>query len=354
MNLHDLGWPHPPQNNIVRITHRHKGVYQAINHDGTVLTALLSGNFEFSVQQSSNYPSVGDFCVCSPIFEGEQQKPTVLIQNLCERLSYLSRITSGQSSDQQVLAANIDYAFIVCSVVKDFNINRIHRYVLLAKQGKVTPIVVLSKIDLLDHIQPYLSQLNEKLPSVSVIASSTMDNRGINSIESYLKLGKTAVFIGSSGVGKSSLVNALLNKTVQKVYDVREDDQKGRHTTSSGSLFFLKSGGMIIDTPGLREVAVFADDTSVEDTFSTVAELIKKCQFNNCQHETEPGCAVLQALEQGHLDADTYENYLKLKREAAFSKRKMDKQTATEHKKHWKRIKQNYKQHQRLKNKQKN
>lgn len=354
MNLLNLGWNHQPQANVIRITHRHKGIYQAINHEGTVLTALLSGNFEFSIHQSSDYPSVGDFCICSPIFEGDHNKPTVLIQSICDRSSSLSRIAAGKTHDQQVLAANIDFAFIVCAVLNDFNINRIYRYILLAKQGKVMPVIVLSKMDLVDNIEAYVDQLKEKHSNIPIIASSALQNNGIELIEAYLKPGKTAVFIGSSGAGKSSLVNALLKHTVQKVHTVREDDQKGRHTTTGGSLFFLESGSMIIDTPGLREVGIFAEDDHVEDSFSAIAQLIKSCQFSNCSHNTEPGCAVLNAIEHGQLDEVTLNNYFKLKREADFSKRKMDKQFASKQKKQWKRISQNYRKHEQFKNKQNN
>jgi len=324
---------------IVRITARHKNQYRALTANGQQLNCHLSGKLLHQSMLDSDLPAVGDWCVVGELHADASNERAATIHQVLPRRSKLSRKMAGATSDEQVLAANIDYVFVVTSVNHDFNINRLQRYVLLATYGRTKPLIVLSKIDVLNSpVTPYVDQLSCAFPGVPCIVTSSVSLSGLDDIRQLLAAGKTAVFVGSSGVGKSTLVNALLGGGVQKTAALRENIEKGRHTTSSSGLFFTPAGGMIIDTPGLREVQVLADDQGLAAAYPTVGELALDCKFRDCSHAAEPGCAVLSAAADGELPASDFAAYTKLVRETAYNNRKVDQRLYNEERRRWKRI----------------
>ena len=320
---------------LVRIIAKHKGGYKGRSSTRDV-NCYLSGKMKF-VSSSSDLPAVGDFCITSESFVDETSDSAVIIEELLPRKSKISRITSGTRSTEQVLVANIDYSFIVTSANKDLSINRIERYRYLSVSGNATPVIVVSKSDL-PGIESIERRLKEAFPDVTIITTSAFDGRGLEEIRNLLSPGKTGVFLGSSGVGKSSLINALLGEDIQAVRTIRENDDTGRHATTGTSLFFIENGGMIIDTAGLRELQVFGDSEQLDDVFSDVVNLSLKCRFSDCTHSAEPGCAILAAVESGELEKRKFENFLKLKKEVDYSKAKLDKQASSNSKKRWRNI----------------
>jgi len=290
-------------------------------------------NLHFS-GQVSQAPAVGDWVVTTPEFVDEQNVSAALIKKVLQRKSKISR---SSSTGEQVIAANIDNVFIVTSANQDFNINRMHRFLLLIHEGGARPVVVLSKTDLDKDHQILIDTIKEKL-SVDVIGTSILGDSGLKELLAHMPEGSTSVFVGSSGVGKSSLVNKILGQELQVTRFIREDDSKGRHATTSRQLFFVQGHGMIIDTPGVREVQVFGSAESLGEVFQNIEELIGKCKFSNCQHETEAGCAILEGLTTGELERGEWENYLKLLREMAYVNRKQDKAAASNAKKRWRDI----------------
>jgi ribosome biogenesis GTPase len=343
--LKDLGWPeewfaelqqYTPER-LVRITARHKGFLTAISPAGHELRCYLPGKMQFQ-STAGELPVVGDWCVVEAEFIDESGSPAAAITLVLPRRSKISRLASGRETEEQVLAANIDYCFIVTSVNREFNIKRLHRYLLITRQGGAEPVVVLSKIDIADDLPVIEQALQESFPGLSVIKTSVPTNSGLEEIRSYLHTGRTAAFLGSSGVGKSTLVNALLQQNLQRTREIRENDDHGRHTTSGASLLFIPGGGMIIDTPGLREIHVYGDSDDLEQTFENVHKFAQNCKFRDCTHNAEPGCAVRAALESGALPGDEYENHLKLQKELGHSRRQVDQRAATKEKKRWKQI----------------
>ena len=226
---------------------------------------------------------------------------------------------------QQVIAANFDHVFIMSSLNKDFNISRIERYLALAWQSGASPIVVLTKADLVGDTKPAAELVEAAAFGVDVIPLSIISGVGMERLNAYLTPGSTAVFLGMSGVGKSSLLNTLMEREVMEVRAIREDDGRGRHTTTRRQLFMLRSGAMVIDTPGMRSLGMWEADDGLSDTFSDVEKLLGACRFSDCRHEAEPGCAVLAALESGELPAGRWENYNSLKRETLYA---MDRSAA--------------------------
>lgn len=347
MDQHNLGWcpewdrlvqPHSDQI-IARITSRHKHQYKAITTQGTLLNCYIAGKLQHQISVGANLPAVGDWCFLSDIFIDESNAQASKIVSVLPRRSKIARMGAGSDSGEQVLAANVDNLFIVTSVNRDFNINRLRRYLLLSEHGGTRPVIILSKADL-DSAEALNDeeQVRQAFPSVECISSSSITLAGLEQIKSLITVGSTSVFVGSSGVGKSTLVNRLTESEVQKTAAVREDDQRGRHTTSGAGLFFAITGGMIIDTAGLREVNVMGDEEDLHKLLPAVNVLAAECKFSNCSHNSEPGCAVLGALESGGLEHDELANYTKLEREIAYSKRKIDQSAANDERKRWKKI----------------
>lgn len=346
MDQYALGWPHEWDHHLdehaveslVRITARHRRTYQALSAKGRVLNCYVSGRLLREDPSGSTLPVVGDWCFVGDIFKDESNSDSVHVLKIFPRRSGISRLVAGTLDAEQTMAANVDYIFVVTSVNRDFNINRLRRFLLLAEHGGATPVIILSKCDLCEgDTSVFTSELEETLPSVPYIITSSMAKIGVDEISSrFLSPGKTAVFVGSSGVGKSTLVNALLDREEQKTSAIRETDQRGRHTTSGSELFFLPQGGIIIDTAGLREVSVVGEGSDLDAIMPEVSAIVAECKFSNCTHELEPDCAVQAAVTDGQLDEGEIEAYSKLERELAFGKSKTDKRVASEERKKWK------------------
>ena len=232
------------------------------------------------------------------------------------RKTFFSRREPGPVPRDQAVAANFDYVFIMQSLNLDFNPKRLERYLTLAWQSGATPVILLTKADLVEDYWDYLTQVDRVAAGVNIHVVSAHTGYGLPRLNAYLQPGKTVVFLGSSGVGKSSLVNALAGEQIMSVSQIREDDSKGRHTTTHRQLIRLKSGVMIIDTPGMRELGMWDVSEGLQDAFSDVEKYIGRCRFSDCKHEREPGCAIKAAIASGELDIGRWESYQKLSEEA--------------------------------------
>lgn len=238
---------------------------------------------------------------------------------LFDRYSLFSRKAAGTKVTTQLIAANIDTVFIVCSMNQDFNLNRIERYLALAKEAGVTPVIVLTKLDCCDNPQELIDKTQSLDPLLDVVAVNSLDADSVSHLRTWCGSGNTVAFLGSSGVGKSTIINTLLGIEIQRTSAIREDDDKGRHTTTRRSLHLIPGGGLLLDTPGMRELQLADCEQGVEETFSEIVELATQCKFSDCSHQGEPGCAVRAAIESGRLDERRLSNYLKLMREQAFN-----------------------------------
>lgn len=254
--------------------------------------------------------TVGDWIVLSR--EGQ-------FRRLLKRLSLFSRKAAGTAASVQLIAANVDTVFIVCSLNQDFNLNRIERYLVLANQAKVEPVVVLSKKDMCSNPADYVEQVSALNPLLSVLAVNSLDPESVSELEPWCQAGKTVAFLGSSGVGKSTLINSLSGEPVQRTEAIRSGDDKGRHTTTGRSLHLMPSGGLLLDTPGMREIQLANCELGVGETFSEITELARQCRFADCQHQGEPGCRLQQAIQDGVLDERRLASYRKLLKEQAFN-----------------------------------
>ncbi|MDT8716711.1 ribosome small subunit-dependent GTPase A [Clostridium sp. 19966] len=299
---------------IARVLEVQKDRYKILTESEEKWAVLKASIFYDN--SSEIYPAVGDFTIIKNNEFGDD-----VIYHVLNRKSKFSRLDSFHGKEQ-VVAANFDYVFIMTSLNYDFNVKRIERYLTAAWESGGMPVLVLTKVDLYPDYSEQKSQLQEIAPGVDLIAISSHTGEGISELKKYISPKKTIVFLGSSGVGKSSLVNALLGEDKMLVNSVREDDSKGRHTTTFRQLLKLEDGGMIMDTPGMRELGMWDVSKGISITFSDIEIFSEKCKFRNCKHESEPGCAVRAALESGELSEDRWKNYNKLKREAAFAEKK--------------------------------
>lgn len=307
-----------------RIVEVHRERYKIICEYGE-LNARLKGSYYTKTEAAEDFPAVGDFVLLRYNEHGDSQ-----IIDICKRKSKFSRSNySGHSVGyaktilEQIVAANFDYVFIIASLNKEFNMNRILRYITVTWESGGIPVVLLTKADLVEDYTEQLKMVERQSNGVDVHVVSAITGFGLDQLTPYLLPEKTVVFLGSSGVGKSTLVNALAGEELMSVNSIREDDSKGRHTTTHRQLILLKNGVMIIDTPGMRDLGMWDIDGGLEEAFSDIDELFLSCRFSNCTHKSEPGCAVLEAIDNGTLNISRWRNYKQLKNEAKHTKGKM-------------------------------
>lgn len=295
---------------IARITSQHRGHYRIVCENGTML-AEISGKFRYETTDIVDYPTVGDFVMVSM----QNSHSNAIIQKVLTRKSIFVRTAVGVSGQVQSVASNIDTVFICMSLNNNFNLSRLERYLSVAWDSGATPVVLLTKADLCNNLEEMVYEVERVSSFSDVVAISVYDEDIEQKLSKYLKEGSTSAFIGSSGVGKSTLINKLMHEEVLATSDIGKAD-KGRHTTTDREMFLLSTGGVLIDTPGMRELGV--DSVDLERTFDDIEELASHCKFKNCTHTNEPECAILEALKNGTLEQRRFENYIKLKNEAGY------------------------------------
>ena len=304
---------------IARVTAQHRELYTVICEAGE-LSARVSGKFAYHADDPTSFPAVGDWVM---IDRTDKQSGKAVIHHILRRKSALARGAAGAGRGAtsiktagQMIATNIDTIFICMSLGADFNLRRIERYLTIAWDSMATPVIVLTKSDLCDDLPQKLDEIATVSMGVDVLVCSSVSEDGYEAIRAYIEPGKTIAFIGSSGVGKSTLINCLMGRDVLATKSVREDDDKGRHTTTHRQLLLLPNGGVVIDTPGMRELQIHTGNLS--KTFEDVAELALGCKFSDCSHSAEVGCVVRKAIESGALSEERFESYQKLQREVSY------------------------------------
>jgi ribosome biogenesis GTPase len=323
MSLHTLGWNDYFQSCFdhiagtddklepARITCGYKEHYR-ISFGGGDALASVSGKFRYQATKTTDYPVVGDWVAASP----DKSRKHAVIHFLLPRKTYFSRKAAGTGIEEQAISANIDTCFIVTDFGYDFNERRIERYLTLVYESGANPAIILNKSDLCEGTEAYVRRIQSIAFRVPVIVLSTLTVTGFDTLHSFLREGATASFLGSSGVGKSSIINSLAGKDLLKTMETRANG-KGKHTTSNRELFVLDKKGIVIDNPGMRELQLWAGEDSAGETFADIEALSAHCRFRDCSHYHEPGCAVLEAVEHEELDRKRYSSFMKQKEELA-------------------------------------
>ncbi len=314
-----------------RVIEEQRGMYRVVTA-GPDRRVEVAGR----LRQEGRLPAVGDWVALEPLDDAGG-----MIRHLLERRSSISRKLPGRIVREQVLAANLDTVFMVTSCNEDFSPRRIERYLTMIWESGARPVVLLNKADLVDDASALAIKAEAVALEVPVLAVCAKQAGGLDALEPYLEPGRTIALIGSSGVGKSTIVNQLMGSEVQDVKKIRDDDAKGRHTTRSRHLFLLPGGALMLDTPGLRELALWITDSGLGQTFADIEQLAESCRFQDCSHGDEPDCAVNQAVEQGSLVADRLESYHTLRRELEHLDRKTDPEAQSQVKRHGREIHKN-------------
>lgn len=317
---------------VGRVAIEYRGAYLLYTEQGEV-TAEVTGKFRHQAHDSQDFPAVGDWVVMRM---ASAQQAT--IHAVLPRQSQFSRKVAGARTEEQLVATNIDTVLLVSGLDQNFNPRRIERYLTLTWNSGANPVIVLNKADLCPDLTDCLAAVESIAPAVPVVVLSALQQQGLNQLQPYLQPGKTVVLLGSSGVGKSTITNQLLGADRQAIQAVRQGDHQGRHTTTHRELLPLPNGSLLIDTPGMRELQLWAGEDSLQSTFSDIEALAEQCRFRNCCHQQEPGCAVQQAIDQGDLDPDRWFSYQKLQRELAYQLRQQDQRAQLEEKAKWKKI----------------
>lgn len=316
-----------------RVSTEHKGMYRVVCEHGE-LSAEIAGRLRFDAMGRSDFPAVGDFVVVA----ARPAEGAATIHDIIPRRTKFSRKSCGDYADEQIVAANIDVVFIVTSLNADFNMRRVERYLTLAYESGARPVVVLSKADLCGDIEAKTAAAEASCAGADVVAVSAVSGYGFDAFEKFLKPYTTVSFLGSSGVGKSSILNRLLGREAQKVKEIREFDDRGRHTTSHRELFMTDSGALVIDTPGMRELQMAEGAAGLDDAFAEIASLAGLCRYRDCRHDDEPGCAVNEAVSRGELDPKRLANFKKMRREIERFEIRSDARLRREEEKKWKQI----------------
>jgi len=314
---------------IARVIAVHKDSY-SINNGENDVSAELIGKIIYSAASPIDYPTVGDWVLANFYDENSFS----IIHEILPRKSLLKRKTPGKKIDFQLIAANIDTAFIIQSLDENFNIRRLERYLVMVNESNIRPIVLLSKSDLLisKDVENRIDKIKNLMPRLHVQPFSNKNGAGLKNVKDLLSPGRTYCLLGSSGVGKTTLLNNLIGETIFTTKTVREKDGKGRHATTYRQLIRLDCGAMVVDTPGMRELGNFSVNLGLDETFAEITELSENCQFNDCRHINEKGCAVLNAVQNGRLSEKRYQNYIKMNKESVYNelsyleKRQKDKQ----------------------------
>lgn len=312
---------------IGRVISDHNDRYIVKTEKGE-LEARMTGNMRFTAKSREDIPAVGDW-VSLTINDSGISK----IHKILPRFSIISRQASGLVGAIQIIATNIDYAFLIQAVGRDFNVNRLERYLTICHSAKVSPIIVLTKTDLINEqeIAEIIASINQRIKGIPVIAISNETQDGYEALKKLIEKGKTYCMLGSSGVGKSTLLNNLSGRTIMRTNAISKGANRGRHVTSHRELILLENGGMLIDNPGMREVKIVDTAEGLETTFDKIFSSSQSCKYTDCSHTNETGCSVLEAVENGEIDKSSYESYLKIEKEKAYfessvaEKRKKDK-----------------------------
>lgn len=346
MELKELGWNKPCEEFLAsipkgggarpfRVSFASRDIWRLVGEEGERMAAL-SGRFRFD--GGEGFPVVGDWVLALVAEDG-----LATIQRVMPRQSELARTSAGgrkgregQSHSSQPLAANVTKSLIVCGLDRDFNLRRIERYIALSYGGGVQPVLLLNKVDLCPDPDAALGEAATVAPGVEVVPLSALDGSGVEVVRSLIGPGDTVCLLGSSGAGKSTLLNALLSEAARETSAVSHATGKGRHTTSDRELFHLPGGGLIIDTPGLREVGIGGE--GLDEAFPEIGDLAAHCRFSDCSHTGEPGCAVAEAVEEGRIPPERWESYLKLSKEAEFRRQAGDSSLAAVEKRKWKTV----------------
>jgi ribosome biogenesis GTPase len=337
MNLLDLGLTNEltaylkdnnlSNSSIGRVTQEHRERYIVSTGDNEY-DAEITGNLRFSANSRTDFPAVGDW-VTMTIYDSD----LAIINKILPRKSVLERQAVGKFGEIQIISTNIDFAFIIQAINNNFSINRLERYLTICYSANIEPVLVISKIDLSTEkdIQDAISDLEKRDKKVKYILLSNMTRKGLDLILDFIQKGKTYCVVGSSGVGKSTLINNLLKKNILKTGQISKSTNKGRHITDHRELFVLENGGIIIDTPGMRELGMTDNPEGIKTTFQEIYNISLRCKFPDCKHNNEIGCAVIEALNNGTIDNDSYDNYQKIQKEqerfqtTVVEKRKKDK-----------------------------
>lgn len=345
MNLFPLGWDasfeaqfQPYSNDGLtpaRIAVEHRSSYLVMGEDGS-FAARCSGRFIHHISERAAMPTVGDWVALERRPGADQAD----IQAVLPRRTAFSRAAAGRQTSQQIIAANIDTIFLVTGLDHNYNLRRIERYLTVASESGADPVIVLNKTDLCSEYDTRIAEVEAVARGIPIAAVSAISGHDMNEIELFIRPGKTVALLGSSGVGKSTLVNRLLGQPIQDTGPARIDDDRGRHTTTTRNLFVMPTGGILIDTPGLREIGLW--ETDVDQAFADLVELASQCRFSDCGHEAEPGCAIREAIDSGALDPGRLVNWHKLQREQAFAIRQQDEAAKRRYAESWKKISTNY------------
>ena len=343
MNVSDLGWNKFFEDNFIeykeqgfipaRVSEEHKNNYRLFSEYGE-LFAEISGKYRFNVESRGQLPTVGDWVAITHI----PAESKGIINALLPRKSAFERKVAGETTVEQVVASNVDIVFIVSGLDHNYNIRRIERYLTLGWESGAMPVVVLNKAGLCENIDEVSAEVTAIAIGVPIHVTSARDGSGFEIFHQYLERGKTGAFLGSSGVGKSSIINFLTGSKDLPTQEVRDYDSRGRHTTTYRQLIMLPSGGIVIDTPGMRLLKLWGDDEGIKRVFEEIEELAASCRFRDCKHVEEPGCAVQTAISDGRLARDRYDSYLKLRKEQRYLEARQSMKASAVEKLRWKMI----------------